>query len=271
MHGPRLKLDKKMRKICLIAFIDDHSRLITNAVFDLQENLKCYLKALKIALLTRGVPKKLYVDNGSAFKSHHLSYITAALQINLIHARPYSPQGKGKIERFFRTVRSSFLSEHLIEEIQNTNHPLMELNERLLVWLMERYHPKKHSATAQTPFNRYKNGIEMVRDVPDNLDDYFRLTVMRTVTKDRVVHLNGKIYETPVDLIGERIELLYHDDDPPEIEARFGGKSYGLLKPVDLGVNVRVKRAKYNAEIILENSSKNTVPKSGKLFNKRGR
>ena len=238
-------------------------------MFDLAENLKCFLNTFKVALLSRGIPRKLYVDNGPAFKSKHLSYIAAALQINLIHAKPYSPQGKGKVERFFRTVRGSFLSGQVIQEVAETNHPLMELNERLSVWLMDRYHLKRHSGTSEAPLERFKNGIEMVRAAPDNLNDYFRLAVMRTVTKDRVVHLNGKLFEAPVDLTGERIELLHHNDDHSDVEARFNGKSYGLLKPVDLGVNVKVRRAKNKNEITLETTSRHKPLEPGKLFNKK--
>ena len=94
---------------------------------------------------------------------------------------------------------------------------------------------------------------------------------MRTVTKDRVVHLHGKLYETPVDLIGERVELLYHNEPDPEVEARFDGKSYGILKPVDPGINVKVKRAKYNAEITLEPTKNHKGLQSGKLFDKKRR
>ena len=271
MHGPKLKIEGKLRKTYLIAFIDDHSRLILNAAFYLKENLDCFLAALRVAVLTRGVPRKLYVDNGAAFRSNHLSYIAAALQINLIHAKPYSPQGKGKIELFFRTVRDSFLSEQLIQELHETHHPLMEFNERLSVWIMDRYHQKIHSSTSQTPLQRFKNGIEMVRAAPDDLESYFRKAAMRTVTKDRVVHLEGMLYETPVDLIGERIELLYHNDTNPDVEARFDGKSYGILKPVDPGVNVKVKRAKYNAEITLETTKNHVKLEPGKLFNKKRR
>jgi transposase InsO family protein len=271
MHGPKLRIEGKLRKTYLIAFIDDHSRLVPNAVFYLKENLDCFLSALKGALMTRGVPRKLYVDNGAAFRSNHLAYIAAALQINLIHAKPYSPQGKGKIERFFRTVRDGFLTEQLINEVSETSHPLMEFNEQFSVWLMDGYHQKNHSSTSQTPLERFKNGIEMVRAAPDNLQDYFRKAAMRTVTKDRVVYLNGKLFEAPVDLIGERIELLYHDGDNPDVEARFDGKSFGILKPVNPGINVKVKRAKYNAEITLETTVKHKGLQPGKLFDKKRR
>lgn len=271
MHGPKLKIDGKLKKTYLIAFIDDHSRLIPYAAFYPRENIDCFLSALKGALIRRGVPRKLYVDNGAAFRSNHLSYTAAALQINLVHARPRSPQSKGKIERFFRTVRTSFLSEKLILELNQTKHPLMEFNERFDVWLMDRYHLKTHSSLSESPLERFKRGIEMVRAAPDDLENYFRKAVMRTVTQDRVVYLNGKTFETPVDLIGERIELLFHDDSNPDVEAKFNGKSYGILKPLDPGVNVRVKRAKSNAETNLETDQNHVKLQPGKLFNKKRR
>lgn len=269
MYGPKLKIEGKVRRTYLIAFIDDHSRIIPNAAFYLDERIKSFLDALKGALLTRGVPKKLYVDNGAAFKSKHLEYVMAALQVTLIHAKPYSPQGKGKIERFFRTVRSSFLSALSIDDIQKSGHPLMELNERLSIWIADQYHARPHSSIGETPINRFADGIAMVRPAPDNLADYFRLTVFRTVTKDRVIHLEGKLYEAPVDLAGERVELLYHADDKEEIEVRLNGKSYGRLRPVNLGVNARARRGKSEELTTLKNDN-NEVPVSGRLFAKKG-
>ena len=109
----------------------------------------------------------------------------------------------------------------------------------------------------------------MVRPAPDKLADYFRLTAFRTVTKDRVIHLNGKLYEAPVDLISERVELLYHADDKEEIEVRLNGKSHGRLKPVNLGVNARARRGKSEELTRLESDNADMTPVSGKLFNKK--
>ncbi len=95
MHGPTVLVQDKQRKTYLIAIMDDHSRLVTAAGFYLSENLKTYLMVLEQAFLSRGLPRKLYVDNGPAFRSHHLKYVAASLSIALIHARPYKPQGKG--------------------------------------------------------------------------------------------------------------------------------------------------------------------------------
>lgn len=109
MHGPLVMVGGRRRKTYLIAFIDDHSRLIPHAAFYLSENTDTFLNALEQALLKRGLPRKLYVENGSAYRSRHLESTCAQLAIALIHARAYQPQGKGKVERFFRTVRMQFL------------------------------------------------------------------------------------------------------------------------------------------------------------------
>ncbi|MDA8154846.1 MAG: DDE-type integrase/transposase/recombinase [Actinomycetota bacterium] len=95
MHGPYVSHDGKQRKTYLIAFIDDMSRLAPHAEFYLHERLESFLDALRKALSMRGLPRKLYLDNGSAFRSHHLEHVCASLSIVLLHARPYQPEGKG--------------------------------------------------------------------------------------------------------------------------------------------------------------------------------
>jgi putative transposase len=243
MHGPHVGHDGKMRKTYLLAFIDDHSRLVPHGEFYLSESMASYVKALEEALLTRGLPRKLYTDNGAAFRSHHLEHITASLGIALVHARPYKPQGKGKIERFFRTVRSEFLSGF-------KGDTLMELNHTFSLWLSEVYHQRPHSSTGQTPFARFTARIELIREAPADLKDYFRKAVRRRVAKDRTVSLDGRIFEAPVPLIGKQVTLMYHEAQPDQVEIRLSGKSFGPAVPVNLHVNCRVKRDKYrNVEI----------------------
>ena len=239
MHGPKIMYNDKMRKAYLIAIIDDHSRLITAAGFYLSENLKTYLKVLEQAFLTRGLPRKLYVDNGPAFRSHHLRYVAASLSIALIHARPYKPQGKGKIERWFRTVRLQFLQ-------QFTGKTLEDLNTAFEKWLNDTYHQKKHSSTGQTPFKRFTSAMECIRVAPPDLKDHFRKTARRKVAKDRTITLNGSMFEAPVALIGRHVDVKYHEDTPQKAEVIYKNKSYGFLSLVNLSVNCRVKRHKWN-------------------------
>jgi len=239
MHGPKVDVEGKMRKTYLIAIIDDHSRLIVFARFYLSETLASYLAAFENALARRGLPRKLYVDNGAAFRSKHLEYITASLAIHLIHAKPYQPEGKGKIERWFKTVRSRFLTVI-------TATTLSELNAALDRWLAEDYQQKKHGATGQTPFERFTSQMHCLRSAPADLKDFFRNVARRKVAKDRTITLNGRIYEAPVALIGKRIELLYHESEPEKLEVKYQNQSFGMAKLVNLAVNSRVKRDKNN-------------------------
>jgi len=260
MHGPRVEHEGKQRKTYLIAFMDDHSRLVPHGEFFFSETVKSFLSALEGALLTRGLPRKIYTDNGAAFRSHHVEHVAASLGVALIHARPYKPQGKGKIERFFRTVRADFLTGFKGES-------LPDLNQTFHIWLDEIYHQRKHSSTGQTPFARFTSKMECLRPVPDNLQDHFRKAARRKVAKDRTISLNGKIFEAPVPLIGRQVTVLYHPEEPDRAEVLFKGESYGLLVPVNLAVNCRAKRDRNN-NVQIESSQTGKDYKGGSLWGK---
>ena len=262
MHGPRIMVEGKLRKTYLFAFLDDMSRLICHGEFYLNERVENYIASLRIALKKRGLPRKLYVDNGPAFRSRLLGYGTASLGIALIHSKPYQPQGRGKIERWFRTLRMQFLSAC------SEGLSLEELNGALGQWIDEQYHAAVHSSTKQTPLSRYLKHAHLVREAPKNLDDYFRLQVMRKVDKDRTVSLKGRLYEAPVQLIGKTATLLYHDDDPARVELYYGGASCGMLVPLDVNINCRVCRE--NHAVKLKPAPEQISPEEkyagGKLF-----
>lgn len=244
LHGVKVFFQGRLRKTYLFAFIDDMSRLVPHAEFYLQEKLESYTDALRKALAKRGLPRKLYVDNGPAFRSHHLEDITAALGIALIHSKPYQPEGRGKIERLFKTIRLQLLS--LVSE----GLTLETLNRKLAEWLERDYHTRIHSSTKEAPLARYLRHIQLVREAPRDLDDYFRKRAFRQVAKDRTLSLLGRLYEAPVELIGKRVDLLYHEHDPARVEILSSGLSYGMLYPLDLHVNCRVRRDHHLTEII---------------------
>jgi transposase InsO family protein len=257
MHGPHVRVEGRRRKTYLIAFIDDHSRLVPHAAFYLSENLEAFLEGFEQALLKRGLPRKLYVDNGSAYRSRHLEHICAQLAIAMIHAKAYQPQGKGKIERFFRTVRMQYLPTLPPET------SLDRLNHAWQNWLCA-YHQRRHSATGKSPWQRFADHMHCLRTAPENLKDHFRIVARRRVAKDRSVTLDGRLYEAPVALIGKRIDLFYHQNDPGRVEARLNHQSYGFLRPVDLAVNCRVKRDRnHNTQIETE---PRPTPKAGKIW-----
>lgn len=236
MHGPRVNCDGKQRKTFLFACIDDHSRLITGARFYLRENIDCFQDCLLRALETRGLPRKLYVDNGPSFRSQRLAFACASLGIALLFATPYTPQGKGKIERHFRTVRTQLLP------LVGDHDTLDQLNARLADWLDGTYHQRVHSTTGERPLQRYLRHLELLRPAPDDLRDHFRTVTRRKVDKDRSVSLHGKLYEAPVGLIGNTVVLRYHDADPTRIEVFFEDRSYGFLAELNPHVNSRIRR-----------------------------
>ena len=255
MHGPKVDVNGTLRKTYLIAFLDDHSRLIPFAAFYLSENLASFLDAFEKGLLKRGLPRKLYVDNGPAYRSHKLEFTCASLSIALIHARPYKPQGKGKIERFFRTLRSEFLPVADTSSIES-------LNDFLNSWVDDVYHQRKHSGTGMTPFNRFTRKLACIRQAPRDLKNHFRNAVRRRVAKDRTVTLDGRLFETPAFLIGKRVLLLYHEHTPNIVEVFWDQKSYGFLTPVDLHVNCRVKRDR-SRNMLVESSPRESYKGGG--------
>jgi putative transposase len=236
MHGPHVTVEGIQRKTYLFAIIDDHSRLIPHAQFYLRENIGCYRDCLIQALEKRGLPRKLYVDNGSAFRTHQLRYACARLGIALLHSEPGVPEGRGKIERLFRTVRSQ-LKQTLAEA-----NSLEELNTALQRWIDREYHQRPHSSTKQTPLERYLHHLHALRQAPPDLREYFRTPVRRKVDRDRSVSLRGRCYEAPVGLIGTWVTLLFHEHDLDRVEVFVDERSHGFLTPLDPGINSRVRR-----------------------------
>lgn len=124
MYGPRLKAGRAKKQTYLIAFIDDASRLVTAAQFCWEQNFTAVRTVLKEAILKRGIPKMIYTDNGKVYRCGQLAMICAGLGCTLLHTEPFAPQAKGKVERFFRTVRMRFLSRLEPDRIKS----LEELN-----------------------------------------------------------------------------------------------------------------------------------------------
>lgn len=141
------------------------------------------------------------MDNGPSFKSHRLQLGCASLEIGLRYAKPYRPQGKGKIERFFKTVRGQFLPE-LPEQPS-----LEQINRAFEEYLEDDYHTRKHGGTGMSPIDRYRQDAKALRRAPENLPEYFRKQVSRKVNNDRTVKLDNRLFEAPHGYIGEQVFL----------------------------------------------------------------
>ena len=271
MYGPfvRTETGGKNKQSYLIAIIDDHSRLIIHAAFYLAETRENFLDCLRIAILKRGLPQTLYIDNGSCFRALHLEQVTAQLGVAIKHSRPYTPQGRGKIERWFRYVRESYIQVLRLKESTAVAPKLDFLNQSFSDWVDE-YNNRVHSSTKQTPLKRYQSGIDYVKPAPSDLLNYFRQIEYRRVKKDRTVRLMCGIFEVPVGLIDRQVELRFHPEDLSNIEIFFDGKSYGLASVVNPNINAKIGRnwkpTKSSSETLREITKDTSPIKSGELF-----
>jgi hypothetical protein len=222
--------------------MDDHSRMIIHARFYESENFDTLKSALRESVQRRGLATKFYVDNGACYRAGSLEQITAALGIQLIHSGPYTPQGRGKIERWFRHVREDFLPRHNLSDMT-----FEEINAALEAWVSA-YNDRLHSVTKMTPNDRYMKKLECVRYAPTDLDKYFRKIVTRMVRKNRCVQLDNRVFEVHHGLIDRNVELAFHPEDPEIIEVLFEGRSYGMATYVDASVNKRVGRESYASD-----------------------
>jgi putative transposase len=207
LHGPVVAAERGgavRRKAICFAILDDHSRLVVGAFFEPAETELRLERTLRAALAARGVPEALYVDNGSPFASAQLQRACAVLGIRLIHSRPGRPQGRGKIERFFRTLREQFLAEAQRKE----DLSLPELNRLLRAWLERSYHRRAHTETEEAPAVRFAS--VRPRYVGDEeLREAFLWSVKRVVTKTATVSLHGNRYEVDAALVGRSVELIF--------------------------------------------------------------
>jgi transposase InsO family protein len=243
MHGPQVRTEAGRKgKAYLVGFLDDATRVVPYAAFCLSENTASYLSVFKQALVRRGIPERLYVDNGSAFRSRQLALVCAKLSIALVHARPYRPQGKGKQERWFRTVRMQLLSKLQEADLQS----LEALNRRLWAWVEGEYHQSPHRGLdGETPLDRWAKTASSVRYPSGklDLDDLFLDEARRRVHQDRTVSLHGRIYEVDPVLVGQSVSLRYDPQRPDRpLQVWYDGTRRADAPPVNLYANCFVKR-----------------------------
>jgi len=232
LHGPTVA----GRKTYLFAFIDDHARALVGYRFGLAEDTLRLEAALRAALASRGVPKMLYVDNGSAFASKQLERACAILGIRLVHSKPGEPAGRGKIERVFGTVRRQFLVEL---DARGGAGDLAELNRLFSAWVEGVYHRRVHTETEQPPMERFLATDTPPRlPTPAELREAFLWAEKRQVSKTAMVALHGNRYEVDPALVGATVELVFDPFDLARIEVRYQGRPMGTAHPAKLGRHV---------------------------------
>jgi len=239
MHGPALKLeDQTVQRTYLFALLDDCSRLCVHAQFYQKERLECFLDCLKAAITTRGLPDKLYTDNGAAFRSQHLQIVCANLSIKLLHAKPYHAWSKGKLERFFRTLQAQFQAQLTFQPVQS----LEELNRRFWRWLETDYHQREHaSLRGQTPAQRFALLGAGLRTLDKNaeLDRLFLMRLPRRVRKDATFFLEGQLWEGPPHLRGQIVTVHFDPIHYRRVEIWMGDRFLALAQRCDKQANAQ--------------------------------
>lgn len=238
LHGPVVA----GRKTYLFAFLDDHSRAVMGHRFGYSEDTVRLAAALRPALASRGVPESIYVDNGSAFVDSWLLRACASLGIKLVHSTPGRPQGRGKIERFFRTVREQFLIE-LSTPGSRPIADLAELNRLFTAWVETEYHQRPHTSTGTAPLTRWRATLPnpLPTPSPAALREAFLWSAHRSVTKTATVSLHNNLYQVDPILIGRKVELVFDPFDMTDVEVRHHARSYGLAVAFRIGRHAHPK------------------------------
>ena len=238
--GPYITVDGKKRKTYIIAIIDDFSRLITYAEAFYSENLLSLLSVFKSAVSTRGIPKKLFVDNGKVFRSNQIQFICASIGCILCFARPYSPESKGKIERWFRSLHSQWMNITDWNEFSSIEN----VNESLFAYVST-YNSSYHSSISSNPIDRFSSSLDSIRFVSSKkeLDYIFLYRVIRKVRGDSTISINNVLFETPHKYMGEKVNVRY---DPTSLDKAFIFSEPGILLdtiyPVKKVDNSKIRR-----------------------------
>jgi len=239
-HAPIIKVDGQKKQTYLITFIDDSSRLILHGQFFFNDNAINMQTVFKKAISKYGLPKRIFVDNGTPFKNNQLTLICASLGIELIHAKPYSPESKGKVERSFRTIKDNWMNGINWNDYAS----LDDLNTDFNKYLNEKYTNTIHSSIDTTPRERYLKDMVKIKFIPvEELDNHFLHRLTRKVNNDATIQLNCNQFEVPAKYMGQKINIRY---SPIDLDKAFVFDKYNKitdtiypLKRVD---NSKIKR-----------------------------
>lgn len=227
----------KFREAHLMGFLDDHSRLIAHGEWYFKESLPCLLDCLKKAVLRRGVSATLYWDNGPIYKSRQVKLIAARLGCRIVFSTAYSPEGKGKIERFWKTTAEGFL-----EEAKHAGFKTLdEINQAFWAWI-EQYHQRKHRSTGMSPINRWEMAKEAIRyPHPADVHDIFLWEDTRQVKKTGTLSLAGNEYQVSETLIGTKVQVRYDPMDLAIVKVYRDDRFVELAAPYHLVAHTHKK------------------------------
>jgi len=232
LYGPHVQIDGVAVQTRLIAFLDDASRVCCHGQFFPAENVDTLIEALRAAFYKRGVPASLYVDHGSIYTSKEIIQICARVGCLLAHAPVRDGAAKGKVERFFRSVREQFLC------LQRDLSSLETLNRQFTHWVEEDYNAHVHSVLGMSPLDRFALDRHRVRFLPPNEanDELFFVEEERHVRADNTFSFKSLRFEAPRHLPERTIQIRFQRKDPTaRVIVYYKGQRMGparLLDPV---------------------------------------
>ena len=245
LYGPRIKVGGKSVQTYLHAILDDHSRYPMYSQFYDSQNFETLRHCFKEAVMRRGVPRLVYTDNARIYRSQQFEFICASLGCTLLHSQPFVPRGRGKVERFFRTVRMRFLGgldESSIKSIE-------ELNALYWKWLEEDYCRKSHGGLGgMTPHDVLISQLSNLKMIGDRglVDEIFLYRVSRKIQHDATVQVGNVLYETDPALAGKRLEIRYEPEwignELKELGVYLDGKRVASARMVRFYDNAHAKR-----------------------------
>jgi putative transposase len=235
--GPTMSVGEKVLTTQLCVLLDDFSRLIPFAAYYSAADTASFHHAFKEAIQRRGLPRKLYTDQGGPFTNAHTRLVCANLGVRLLHAKPYHAWSKGKVERVIQTIQKGFEATLSIEG--NRAKDLDELNHKLSVWIQTVYHNRAHGSTGLAPLVRYQQGIAGVRrlDGELKLEEMFYTRESRKVRKDGTVRIKKVLYEVDLSLRALKIELRFDPFTMKRVEVWYQDRFVGLARQANVTLN----------------------------------
>jgi transposase InsO family protein len=235
MVGPYVTQGAGKVQAKLIAFLDDASRVVCHGEFFESDNTEALLKSFKTALYKRGLCECLYVDNGSNYSSLEISQVCQRLGTILCHTPVRDGAAKGKIERFFRTVRESFLTRTL--DLSS----LEALNRAFTSWLEDEYHQREHGSLGMKPIDRFGLDLGRIRFLSpgDVNDELFFVEQDRSVLADNTFSLKNTRFEAPRDLRNRKVQVRFDRLHFERAIVYYKGERMGEARPVDFVANDR--------------------------------
>lgn len=230
LRGPKIKVGRYRRKTYLHLILDDCCRYVVGAQFHHHETVQVLITELREAVRRFGIPQRFYTDNGPCYASRHLKIVCARMGIALVHTPPYRPQGRGKVERLFRTIREQFLAKDQSQSLEQLNHGLQQ-------WLAE-YHQRLHRGLDCSPLQKRMEVENCCKPVPEvaDIDHLFLMERRCRVYRDGTIRLQKKRFEVPQCAPGSRTVVFFK---PWDLSRVYYGDDMTPARPVDQQQNAR--------------------------------